>query len=143
MQETFHKKITVLVLRAVSGAGKSTLADIFNTKFGWVVVCADDYFTDADGNYNFDATKLGIAHNECQKKFMEALSDPSTEGIVVANTNTKDSDWAFYKQEAEKVGAKVVVMVIENHHGGKDIHNVPEETLQRQKQNIINSLKLR
>ena len=43
---------TVILLRSVSGAGKSTLADLLASNEGWVSVCADDYFTDINGNYN-------------------------------------------------------------------------------------------
>ena len=137
-------KKTVIITRGVSGSGKSTVADILvGYHLSWVVCCADDYLYNDKGEYDFTLAKGGVNHIKCQKKFLQCLNDPDINGIVVANTNTKDSDWAFYKQEAEKVGAMVVVMVIENHHGGKDSHNVPEETLQRQKQNIINSLKLR
>jgi hypothetical protein len=134
---------TVILLRAASGAGKSTLAEIFNTKIGWLTVCADDYFTDADGNYNFDATKLGIAHKECQQKFMEALyGGPTVEGIVVANTNTKERDFAFYEKAAKEAGAMFISLVVENRHGNKDIHSVPQSVREMQAENIKNSLLL-
>jgi hypothetical protein len=133
---------TVILLRAVSGAGKSTLAEIFNTKVGWLTVCADDYFTDADGNYNFDATKLGIAHKECQQKFMEALSDPTVEGVVVANTNTKEREFSFYESAAKEAGAVFISLVVENRHGNKDIHGVPSFAKENQAKNIMNSIKL-
>lgn len=133
---------TVILLRAASGAGKSTLADIFTTKVGWVCVCADDYFTDADGFYNFDASKLGAAHKECQRKFMEALYDRTVEGIVVANTNTKESDFSFYEKAAKEADAQFFSLIIENRHGNNDVHGVPSETRQRQAENIMNSIRL-
>jgi hypothetical protein len=142
MQETFHKKMTVLLLRAVAGAGKSTLADIFNTKVGWLTVCADDFFTDDNGVYNFDASKLGHAHKECQQKFMEALYDPTVEGIVVANTNTKERDFAFYEKAAKEAGAMFISLVVENRHGNKDIHGLPQSVREIQAENIRNSLTL-
>jgi hypothetical protein len=135
-------KTTIVLLRSASGAGKSTLAEIFNTKVGWLTVCADDYFTDADGNYNFDATKLGIAHKECQEKFMEALYDPTVEGIVVANTNTKERDFAFYEKAAKEAGAMFISLVVENRHGNIDIHGVPQNIREMQAENIKNSLLL-
>ena len=134
--------MTVLLLRAVAGAGKSTLADIFNTKVGWLTVCADDYFTDDNGVYNFDASKLGHAHKECQQKFMEALYNPTVEGIVVANTNTKERDFAFYEKAAKEAGAMFISLVVENRHGNKDIHGVGDLILKRQEDNLRNSLKL-
>jgi putative ribosome biogenesis GTPase RsgA len=131
----------VIIIRGVSGAGKSTFANLVSEPK--VVCCADDYFTDVDGNYNFDVSKLGVAHNKCLNKFMHALSDPSVENIVIANTNTKASDWEDYEVPARAWGASVFFIVLENRHGNKDVHNVPEETLMRQEQNVRSSLKLR
>jgi uridine kinase len=132
----------ILILRSVSGAGKSTLAKVLTSRIGWVTVCADDYFTDAAGNYNFDATKLSNAHAECKVNFIEALNESTVEGIVVANTNTSTAECKFYEQEAAKVGATVFHIVIENRHGNSNIHNVPDNVLERQEANIRNSLKL-
>lgn len=135
-------KTTVILLRAVGGAGKSTLADIFNTKVGWLTVCADDYFTDNNGVYNFDASKLGHAHKECQQKFMEALYDPTVEGIVVANTNTREREFSFYENAAKEAGAMFISLVVENRHGNKDIHGCPQNVREIQAENIRNSLTL-
>lgn len=133
---------TVILLRSVSGAGKSTLANLLASNEWWVTVCADDYFTDADGNYNFDATKLGIAHKECQQKFMEALSDPTVEGIVVANTNTREREFSFYENAAKEADAMFISLIVENRHGNKDIHGVPQNIREIQAENIKNSLLL-
>jgi predicted kinase len=135
-------KKTIVLLRSVSGAGKSTLANLLAYNEGWVSVCADDYFTDVYGNYNFDASKLGIAHKECQQKFMEALSDPTVEGVVVANTNTKEREFSFYESAAKEAGAVFISLVVENRHGNTDVHNVPSFAKENQAKNIMNSIKL-
>jgi uridine kinase len=135
-------KKMILILRGCSGSGKTLFAnnlDIPNKK----VVCADDYFCDEDGNYNFDVAKIGYVHIQCMKKFSEYLESQDVTTIVVANTNTKESDWKFYEEEGKKAGADIIFLVIENRHGNVNQHNVPEETLHRQEQNIRNSLKLR
>lgn len=134
------QKRTIL-LRAVSGAGKSTFANLIAPNSA--ICCADDYFTDSNGNYNFEPSKLGAAHKSSQEKFLKLCDDETTETIVVANTNTKESDFNFYIRESEKRGMMVFSLVLENRHGGKNVHNVPEETLFRQEQNIKNTLKLR
>lgn len=135
----------IIILRSVSGAGKSTLAYLLcANRFGWVSVEADAFFLNKETNeYNFDPAKLGAAHLECQQKFMEYLTEPSIEGIVVANTNTKASDWKFYEDAAKKGGHRVTFVVIENRHGNKDVHNVPDFALDRQDTAIRDSLKLR
>jgi hypothetical protein len=132
---------TVILLRSVSGAGKSTLADLLASNEGWVTVCADDYFTDADGNYNFDATKLGEAHRLCQENFMYWLNS-AVDGIIVANTNTKERDFAFYEKAAKEAGAMFISLIVENRHGNKDIHGVPQSVREMQAENIRNSLLL-
>lgn len=131
----------VVLIRAVSGAGKSTFAEMLAPDS--CICCADDFFTDEDGNYNFDASKLGQAHKACRDKYLKLLDHPYADTIVVANTNTKESDYKFYLDEAEKRGIMVFSLVLENRHGGKNVHGVPDNVLERQEQNIKNSLKLR
>jgi uridine kinase len=136
------KNKTVVVLRAVSGAGKSTFANILTSMPGWVTVCADDYFIDDQGNYNFDASKLDAAHSECQQKFMDHLNDKEILGIVVANTNTKKRDFGFYEKAAKQQNATFISLVLENRHGNTDVHNVPETVKQAQANSIKTSLLL-
>lgn len=133
---------TVILLRSVSGAGKSTLADLLASNEGWVSVCADDYFTDASGNYNFDASKLGVAHAQCQELFMYWLTNTDAECIIVANTNTKERDFAFYEKAAKEHGAMFVSLIVENRHGNSDVHQVPSFAKEHQAMNIMNSIKL-
>lgn len=133
---------TVILLRSVSGAGKSTLANLLTSNEWWVSVCADDYFTDADGNYNFDASKLGAAHKWCQENFMYWLTKGAVDGIIVANTNTKEKDFAFYEKAAKEHGAMFISLIVENRHGNSDVHQVPSFVKEHQAMNIMNSIKL-
>jgi hypothetical protein len=133
---------TVILLRSVSGAGKSTLADLLASNEGWVSVCADYYFEDDAGNYNFDASKLGEAHRMCQENFMYWLNHTDAKCIIVANTNTKEKDFAFYEKAAKEAGAMFISLVVENRHGNKDIHGLPQSVREIQAENIRNSLTL-
>jgi hypothetical protein len=133
---------TVILLRSVSGAGKSTLANLLASNEGWVSVCADDYFTDVYGNYNFDASKLGVAHTYCQNLFMFHLTNTDVKGVIVANTNTKERDFSFYEKAAKEAGAMFISLIVENRHGNKDIHSVGDLIRKRQEDNLRNSLKL-
>jgi uridine kinase len=132
---------TVILLRSVSGAGKSTLANLLASNERWVSVCADDYFTDINGNYNFDASKLGEAHRLCQENFMYWLNN-AVVGIIVDNTSTKERDFSFYENAAKEHGAMFISLVVENRHGNKDIHSVPQSVREMQAENIKNSLLL-
>ena len=131
---------TVILLRGISGSGKSTVANLFAEPR---VVCTADDFFEKNGGYDFDPSKLGDAHRECQNKFECALQDPRIKNIVVANTNVKSSDYQYYLDMAAKHGIKVVSLVIEKRHEGNNVHGVPDFVLQRQHDSLVNSLKLR
>lgn len=132
------KQRNLIILRGVSGSGKTTFCNLMPDA---VVCCADDYFTDKDGNYNWYPEGLGKAHGYCWNKFVDACV--SHDNIIVANVNAKPSDWNKYVNQAETLGFIVTFIVLENRHGGKDIHNVPLETLDRQEKTIRENLKLR
>lgn len=51
--------------------------------------------------------------------------------IVVANTFTQEWEMNPYIELAKKYGYKVISLVVENRHGNKNIHNVPDETIQK------------
>lgn len=133
----------VLLLRASSGAGKSTFANyISSINLGRTIVCcADDYFTDKEGNYNFRASELSVAHKECQRKFCEAL-ERNEELVIVANTNTTERELNFYIDKCKQYGYTYFSIVIENRNDTKNVHNVPDEALKRQENNLRNSIKL-
>lgn len=127
----------VYILRAVPGSGKSMLAD----SLGGVICCADDYFVDEAGNYNFDSTKLWQAHKDCRRKFSKAIED-GEHRIVVANTNVDRKDVEYYRDIATGAGYTVFVLVVENWHNGNDVHNVPQESKQRMADKLSRSIKL-
>ena len=132
----------VIVLRGVSGCGKSTFANILASFDGCVAVCADDFFTDSDGNYNFNQNQLGDAHRQCQENFIEALNEPSIKCIIVSNTNTKVKDFSFYEKSAKEYGAMYISLIVENRHGHNDVHGVPHAVKMAQVSNILNSITL-
>ncbi len=134
------KNKNVIILRGVSGSGKSTAAALFggNVK----ICCADDFFTSDEGVYQFEAWRTPEAHEHCRNAFVAALQDEQIDTIVVANTNSREQEFAFYDEKAKEIGANVFYFVIENRHGNTDIHNVPIDAKSRQLNNIINSLKL-
>jgi predicted kinase len=139
LYEKTNSDRSVILLRSVSGAGKSTVANLFAEPK--VIVSADAYF-EKNGGYDFDPSKLGDAHRECQNNFECALQDPSILNIVVSNTNTKPSDYQYYLDTAKKYGVKVISLVVEKRHESSNVHNVPDFVLQRQHDSLKNDLKL-
>jgi hypothetical protein len=49
--------------------------------------------------------------------------------IAVSNTFTQEWEIKPYVDLAEKYGYTVFTIIVENRHGGVNVHNVPEETL--------------
>ena len=133
----------VIILRGVSGSGKTTFAAMLaRHNNGAVIASADDFFTDRDGTYNYDASKLGAAHTYCFNRFNDALYNPSINTIIIANTNTTMKDCQRYVDSANLYGATLSFIVIENRHGNSDVHDVPSEVKERQRNNLKNSIQL-
>ena len=114
----------LILLRGLPGSGKSTLAKRICNQH----VEADEFFV-VNGKYQFDPTKLKQAHEWCQIQ---------TEGwmmkgynVVVSNTFTQEWEMEPYLALARKYDYKVVSLVVENRHGNKSVHNVPDETIEK------------
>jgi predicted kinase len=128
---------TLILLRGLPGSGKSTFA---NYMFSNNIFEADQYFYDEKGlNYNFDASKLHLAHKWCQLRVEHAMEDNlKSDGvyfseIVVSNTSTTEKELEPYLELAKKYDYQVVSLIVENRHGNKSVHDVPEETLIKMK----------
>lgn len=130
--------ITIWLLRAAQGAGKSFTANKLLQLPYSTICCADDYFM-VDGEYRFDGSKLNAAHQECQKKFISAIAC-QMENIIVANCNAKERDFQFYIDKAKEHGANLISLVVENRHGGKNVHGCDDFIVDRTKNNIKMSL---
>ena len=126
-------KVLYLV-RGLPGSGKSTLAEKL-VGHSFLVCEADKYFTDADGNYNFDVTKLKDAHNWCQDRVETYMKDSLVNDqwyreIAVSNTFTQEWEMKPYYVLAEKYGYTVFCVIVENRHGGLNIHDVPKDKIE-------------
>ena len=131
---------TLYLIRGVSGSGKSTLAFEMAQAMDIDYVEADAFFYDSKGIYNFDPKLLGANHLKCQGYAKECLE--SGESVIVSNTSTTEKEVSVYKNIAEKYDAKFVCIVVENRHGNANQHNVPDYALERQRNNLKNSLEL-
>jgi predicted kinase len=123
----------LFLVRGLPGSGKTSFATaIWND---YAVCEADKFFYDKEGNYNFDATKLKEAHawckNDVESKMIEHQNNQQYyPEIAVSNTFTQEWEMEDYFKLAEKYGYKVVSLIIENRHGGQNVHGVPEDKLQ-------------
>ena len=130
---------TLYLIRGLPGAGKSTLAKTLVGNEGFHFE-ADMYFYDKEGNYNFDVTKLHEAHQRCENNVNQIMNYGKST-IVVSNTFTTEKEMKPYMFLAEHYNYKIVSLVVENRHGNKSIHDVPDETLDKMEKRF--SLKLK
>jgi len=132
---------TLYILRGVSGAGKSTLAaQMLDAKMADFHYEADMFWYDEDGNYNFNVKHLPLAHEWCRDSVRVVMD--SGYNVIVSNTFTTEDQLKAYLDLAEEYKYRVVCLVVENRHGGNDIHNVPEGVKQKQERCLKNSIKL-
>ena len=121
---------SLYLLRGLPGAGKSTLAK----KLGDVHFEADMYFTNENGQYIFNGADIKKAHEWCQNEVQLAMILNHTSGlnenIVVSNTFTQEWEMAPYYKLAETYGYRVFSLIVENRHGGENLHNVPQDKIE-------------
>jgi predicted kinase len=121
---------TLYLLRGLPGAGKSTLA----SQLSDVHFEADMYFTNESGQYFFNPSNLRKAHAWCRSAVENAMILNHTSGIneriVVSNTFTQGWEMEAYYEMAETYGYRVFSLIVENRHGGKNIHGAPENKIE-------------
>ena len=121
----------LILVRGVSGAGKSTIAPMFKNA---VLVSTDDFFLDEYGEYVFDANSLVINHQFCQIAVKMMMMEDKEELIVVHNTFTEDWEMDAYFDLARQYGYAVHTIIVENRHGSKNVHDVPQDVVKAQKE---------
>ena len=123
----------LFLVRGLPGSGKTSFASaIWND---YAVCEADKFFYDKEGNYNFDGSKLKEAHawckNEVESRMIEHQNNQQYyPEIAVSNTFTQEWEMEDYFKLAEKYGYKTVSLILENRHGGKNVHGVPDDKIE-------------
>ena len=117
----------LILLRGLPGSGKSTFANLL----GGIHVEADQYFMQ-DGEYKFDASKLKQAHNWCKLRVEHSMEDGANK-ITVSNTFTQEWEMDTYFELTEKYGYQTSCLIVENRHGGVNIHGCPDDKIEQMK----------
>jgi predicted kinase len=118
----------IYLLQGIPGSGKSTWARERNA----VICSADDYFEKPDG-YRFDPKKLGDAHAQCMRRFLDALMQGET-SIIVDNTNTTQLELAPYYLVARAYNREVTLVrfnIDPKVAHARCVHGVPLDAIQR------------
>ena len=126
---------SLILLRGLPGSGKSTLANIIS--FDGAICEADQYFVDKEtGEYEYNPDEIKIAHQWCKDEVEKRMKqNKDTWGldyseIFVSNTFTQEWEMESYYKLAEKYGYQVFSLIVENRHGGKNTHGVPDDKLE-------------
>lgn len=132
----------LILVRGLPGSGKSTLAKRLLATYALGVLHtntpayhyeADQFFIDADGNYNWDGMKIGQAHEWCQSQTYEALEDNAV--AIVSNTFTTKKELQVYFDMIQQYGQNPVVFLAQSNFGS--VHGVPEQVLQNMKNRFL------
>lgn len=120
--------LELILIRGLPGSGKSTFAKLLD----FPIIEADQYFyDDIKGKYTFDASKLSEAHVWCQDRVSTYLNGGFS--VVVSNTSTTEKEVKVYQDIAERYNAEFVSLIVENRHGNKSIHDVPDNVMENMK----------
>jgi hypothetical protein len=115
----------LFLIRGLPGSGKTTMAKQLTPHY----VEADMFFV-KNGEYTFNPSLLPEAHKWCLQRTKDFMTLWGYEKIAVSNTFTEEWEMADYVKAAEDNGYKVHTIVVENRHGSKSEHDVPEATMQ-------------
>lgn len=133
---------TLTILRGLSGSGKSRVAKEMAKKTDAVVISTDDFWYDKDGNYNFDYSRIGEAHDDARKRAWE-LAEAGTPHIIIDNTNARWWEMFPYLELAKEFKYEIEVCMVGGLskedialYAARNIHNVPVDIIQRQAKNF-------
>lgn len=120
-------------MSGISGAGKSTY--VAQHKSTDAIVCSADDFFVSDGQYKFNPSLLGSAHDQCFTKFSAALKDETVSEVWVDNTNLSMREAERYVKAAEEAGAAFTIIEIHVDQctaSARNVHGLPAEATNRQ-----------
>jgi len=121
----------LILLRGLPGSGKSTLAKVLAENGKYPILSIDDYFTNPKtGEYDFKFNENHLAYKDCEAR-TRTYMQKKIEKIFVDNTFTLEWELESYFKLASEFNYQIYVVTVENHHGGKNIHNVSDEQLSK------------
>ena len=120
------------LIRGIPGSGKSTFAKEAFQSYDHFE--ADMWFTNQNGDYCWNPHQIPWAHQWCQN--MARRSMFFRNNVVVSNTFVKIWSLNKYFELAKEFGYNVTVYRMAKEY--KSVHNIPEETLVKMKNEFEN-----
>ena len=134
VEKVTETKSKMVIMQGGPGTGKTyTATELVKKIPGAVKVSADDEFTDENGVYRFDGTRIREAHRACRQKTVNALKEGHV--VIVDNCNATN---LFVKPYLEMTSSPKVI--IELHpksmedallFGDRSVHDVPKHSLKK------------
>lgn len=112
------------IMIGIPGSGKSTW--LKNNASQNIKICSADNYFCKNGSYDFKVEKLGEAHKESIRLFIESCQ--SGNDVAVDNTNTTIAEIAPYYAIANAYGYSVKfvrVSCLPEKAAARNVHNVP------------------
>jgi predicted kinase len=120
----------LIILRGLPGSGKTTLAEVLSEAGKYPVFSVDDYFTDENGHYEFRFQENHLAYKQCEEGVRTAMQQGAPK-IILHNTFTIEWEMEPYFKLASEHDYRLHVLTVENRHGSGNVHDIPEEHIER------------
>ncbi len=131
--------MSVMILRGLPGSGKSFQAKKLNRNHGSKIFSADDFFMHG-GEYRYVPEDIGMAHTECFRRALYAMTEDTGQQIIIDNTNTRNVEIAPYVALAQAYRLEFYIHTIWIDPivaFQRQRHNVPLKTILRMHQNLV------
>ncbi|KAK3885567.1 hypothetical protein Pcinc_010233 [Petrolisthes cinctipes] len=140
------KKLMV-IMRGLPGSGKTTMAKRLKGRTG-VILSTDDFFCDKQGNYTYDSSRIGAAHEWNKRRTIQRLQEDRSP-VIIDNTNLQVWEMLPYVKLAVQYSYEVELLEVDTSWklnpkelAWKNMHGVPKDKITEMKQRYQQDVKV-